>query len=191
MATIVVEDYNPEWANAFSNLKAQYLMLLGGLIVDIQHVGSTSVVGLAAKPVIDIDIVIDNKANLPAIIDVLQSVGYQHLGDLGITEREAFKLVDPLHPIWQTETEWMRHNLYVCLQGSEALRNHLTLRDYLRQNPIAAREYGELKTQLAKQFPNDIDAYVEAKTPFILAVLKQCGFEQTALTNIEMVNKKK
>ncbi|MCO4784243.1 MAG: GrpB family protein [Candidatus Cloacimonetes bacterium] len=80
------------------------------------------------------------------------------------------------------------HNLYVCIEGSIALNNHLTLRDHLRSNPNDCMTYGQLKSQLAMQFPNDIDSYCEAKSQFILKILNQYGFDIRELDEIESSN---
>ena len=88
---VVVVDYSPEWPLAFEQLKQLYTATLNGLITDIQHVGSTSVPGLAAKPVIDIDVIIESSHQLAPVVDKLAAIGYQHCGNLGIEGREAFK----------------------------------------------------------------------------------------------------
>jgi len=90
--------------------------------IAIEHVGSTAVPGMAAKPVIDMDVVIASRTNLPSIVSRLGSLGYQHRGDLGIADREAF-----LAPRNQPA-----HHLYLCVENSLALKNHLAVRDYLR-----------------------------------------------------------
>ena len=136
--------------------------------------------GLAAKPVIDIDIIVDSQESSSSVIKSLEKLGYKHLGDLGIADREAFAKTSTLSD----------HNLYVCRNGSLAVRNHLALRDVLRSNPDSAYEYGELKKKLARRHERDMDAYVEGKTKFILGLLKDSGFTQLELSNISGVNKK-
>lgn len=184
---VIVSDYNPQWVEDFCTLKKIFTGVLKGLETDIQHVGSTSVPGLAAKPVIDIDIIIKNEYSLPSVARRLESIGYIHRGNLGIPQRESFKhltdIVDgAMLPI---------HNLYVCIEGSDSLKNHLALRDYLLAHPEKAAEYSNLKKQLMAEFPENIDKYVEGKTPFIVAALKECGFSPEALEAIADVNKAK
>src|SRR5690606_5344148 len=123
---------------------------------------STSVPGLSAKPVIDIDIVPEDWSDFPLIRDRLCAVGYSHRGDLGIPEREMF--AEP--------SDTPRHNLYVCRKGSDSLRNHLLLRDYLSTRPNAMEEYGRLKKELARRFPDDVANYCAAKTEFITGCLR-------------------
>jgi GrpB-like predicted nucleotidyltransferase (UPF0157 family) len=180
---IIVSDYSPAWAAEFNKLKMIYDAVLDGL--DIQHVGSTSVPGLAAKPIIDIDIIIDDASQLPGVIKKLEALGYYHIGDLGIPMREAFKHHDnsiggmPLH----------RHNLYVCIKDCDSLKNHLILRDYLRQQPEKAAEYSLLKKKLADEYPDSLALYTEKKTAFITAILKQEGFTANSLDQIAEQNK--
>jgi GrpB-like predicted nucleotidyltransferase (UPF0157 family) len=92
MNSIVVVDYDPVWPELFQFFRARIMAALGGLAAAVEHVGSTAVVGLAAKPVIDMDVLLVSAGALPAAIERLAIVGYSHQGDLGIAEREAFSL---------------------------------------------------------------------------------------------------
>lgn len=159
---IEVVDYDPKWAGIFAEVAASVRgAFTDGPLLGIEHVGSTSVVGLPAKPIVDIDIVIPSRADLPEAIVRLATLGYTRQGDLGITSRESFRrpLDSPLH------------NLYVCAEDSPELRRHLLFRNYLRAHPYAAEQYGELKRELAARYVTDIDAYVDGKTEFIQDVL--------------------
>src|ERR1043165_3962036 len=127
--SILIAEYSADWPLNFERLKAVYLQTLAGIKADVQHVGSTSVPGLAAKPVIDIDIIIESKEELPDVVAGLVTLGYEHVGDLGIAEREAFKPTRSTAPVSE-----IKHNLYVCIKGSVSLQNHLVFRDYLRLN---------------------------------------------------------
>mgnify|MGYP002777033281 CR=1 FL=1 len=171
--TIQIVDYTPQWAVTFSELKQVLWSKLGNLVRNIEHIGSTSVIGLAAKPIIDLDIIIESNALLPTVISCLQELGYWYEGDKGIKGREAFARKDNDVPDDGTGKIWQNHHLYVCPQDSEALARHLTFRDYLRSHPQEALAYGELKRQLAQQFPHDIDAYLEGKSPFIEEIMQQ------------------
>lgn len=155
---VIIEDYNPEWAVKFDMIK-QFLWLSPVLCnYRVEHVGSTAVAGLAAKPIIDIDIVVSEEDKQKAH-DAICAIGYTHLGDLGIIGREAYRL--------QGKEEFMRHNLYLCLEGSLAIKNHLSWRDYLRSSEDVRNEYAKLKKELALRFPDDVDKYCAAKTAFI------------------------
>jgi GrpB-like predicted nucleotidyltransferase (UPF0157 family) len=177
-ARAVVVDYDPEWPARFESIRARIAPALGALAVSIEHVGSTSVPGLAAKPVIDIDVVVADASAIPAAIDVLTGLGYEHLGDLGVKDREAFRRPPGSE----------RHNLYVCPDGGEGLRNHLAIRNHLRRHPEAADAYAALKRRLAADAP-DIDAYVVGKTDMIISFLRAEGIDEATLAAIEAANK--
>lgn len=179
MGPIVIIDYDSTWPRDFILLRSRVWPAVQRLAHSIEHVGSTSVEGLAAKPVIDISIVVPTDGEVSAAIESLALVGYHHRGDLGVPGREAFEQPDDLP----------RHHLYLCPAGSPALHNHLALRDYLRATPAAAREYGALKKRLAEQFPYDIDAYVEGKTDFIVSILRACDISPDSLQQIERANR--
>ena len=99
---------------------------------------------------------------------------------MGVPQREAFRR-PPGSP---------RHHLYLCPSTSPALANHLAIRDHLRANPSEAQAYGDLKKRLAIDFANDIDGYVEAKTTFLVAILRKVGFPTEALAEIERINRR-
>lgn len=160
---IQVLDYNPEWPGHFAQIRDRIWPCVRDVALRIEHVGSTAVVGLAAKPIIDLDTVIVGRCDLASVVTRLGGLGYQHRGDLGIPDREAF---------WTPENQ-PAHHLYVCSQDSLALRNHIVFRDHLRAHPGDAAAYSMLKKQLAEVCGGDIDRYVEGKTDFILSILAQ------------------
>lgn len=156
---VVVEKYDPTWVRDFEEIRNELCGALDGLFVAIEHVGSTSVPGLSAKPVIDIDVVIEDYGVFPQVVEALGGIGYEHEGDLGIAGREAFRYSGKEH--------LKKHHLYVCPADSEELRRHTAFRDYLRAHPEAAEEYGRVKTEGAAMYPDDIDGYIAHKTPII------------------------
>lgn len=162
---VIVEDYNPQWKYEFERIKNELLTVLSGKINSIEHVGSTSVEGLAAKPIIDIDVVIDN--NFEEVKKALESIGYIYEGDLGIPGREAFR--------YENKSHLMVHHLYVCDKNNEELHRHITFRDYLRQHKEDICRYSSIKKELALKYPEDIDSYIEGKQPLILDIYKKCG----------------
>ncbi len=178
MRRVIVVDYNPDWPRQFQELRATLAKAVGETALAIEHVGSTAVPGLRAKPVIDIDVVVEGTDGVNEAINKLALIGYKHRGDLGVTGREAF---DNPHST-------LRHNLYVCQNGSLGLRNHLAIRDALRSNPEMAARYGELKTDLARRFPHDIDKYIEGKTDFLLDILERTDFPMTEIDSIRKAN---
>jgi GrpB-like predicted nucleotidyltransferase (UPF0157 family) len=128
----------------------------------VEHIGSTSVPGLAAKPIIDIDVVVPSAEGVPTAIERLRALGYVYQGDKGIRGREAFMWPRTARP----------HHLYVVLQGSRPYLDHIHFRNYLRDHPEVARDYAALKTELADQHGDDRLGYTIAKTDFITAVLR-------------------
>ena len=166
---IIVLPYDRTWNAAFKEIKNELQSAIGDLIIGIEHVGSTSVEGLSAKPCIDIDVVIKDYSVFESVVKKLESIGYIHEGDLGIKDREAFKYSNKPH--LQT------HHLYVCPQYSEELHRHITFRNFLRNNPEAVKRYSLAKETAAQRYPNDIDKYIECKTPCIEELYKMCGLK--------------
>jgi GrpB-like predicted nucleotidyltransferase (UPF0157 family) len=181
IAVVVVVDYDPAWPDLFAALHGQLWPVVADLATSIEHVGSTSVPGLAAKPIIDFDIVVPTVQRIPAVIERLVGLGYRHRGDLGVPGREAF----------HRPPETVVHQVYVCVAGIASLRNHLAVRDYLRAHPAVASEYGALKKELARRFPDDIDAYIEGKSELLERILSASGLLSPAeVEAIRIVNKK-
>ena len=162
---VIVEDYNPNWISEFQKIKSELLKILNHKIIDIHHIGSTSVPQLFSKPIIDIDIEINNNFN--EVKSLLESIGYIHEGNLGIDGREAFKYTNKAH--------LMKHHLYVLNKDSKELKRHLTFRDYLKNHIDDVKKYGALKKELAEKYPYDIDAYIKGKSHFIENIYKKCG----------------
>ena len=185
MKDINVEEYNSTWKMEFQKSKTFYEKVLKEIEVEIVHVGSTSIEGLWAKPILDIDIIVNNATDCELTIESLKSVGYIHIGNLGIEGREAFTC-----SVDNRSIQWMAHNLYVCIRGNENLRNHLLLKKHLLENENAVVKYSTLKRNLAKKYPNDIDSYVEGKTELIIAFLKAEGMSKNELARIVSINNK-
>lgn len=160
---IIIVDYDSVWPAVFEELRQRVGSALADLSFTIEHVGSTSVPGLAAKPIIDLDILLRSAADQPLAIERLSAFGYVHRGDLGIPGREAFS-----HP-----AEIPRHHLYLCPPGSVAYRDHIAFRDYLRTHPETVEEYARLKHELARIYHDDRDGYTDAKTTFITGILSR------------------
>ena len=168
-AKVIVLPYDVKWKADFEKIKAELENAIGQLIVSVEHVGSTSVRGMSAKPCIDIDVVIKDYSVFDAVVSSLAEIGYIHEGDLGIKDRHAFRYTDKPH--LQT------HHLYVCPQHSAELHRHITFRDFLRSNPDAAEKYSRVKETAAQLFPDNIDKYIEYKSPCIEEMYALCGLE--------------
>ena len=164
---VVVEPYDEGWKQNFIDIKAELQDALGELALRIEHVGSTSVPGLSAKPIIDIDIVIKDYSVFDEVVSALGKIGYRHEGNLGIVGREAFK--------YDGKEHLKRHHLYVCSEDSPELKRHIAFRDYLRSNSKDVREYSRIKEEGAALYPYDIEKYIAHKSPFITRIYKEIG----------------
>lgn len=164
---VVVRPYDETWEQDFKDIEKEIREKLGELALRIEHVGSTSVKGLSAKPIIDIDIVIADYSVFDDVVLKLNEIGYTHEGDLGVAGREAFK--------YDGKEHLQKHHLYVCTVDSPELKRHTAFRDHLRSHPEAVREYSRIKEEGAALYPDDIDGYIEYKSPFIEGIYKELG----------------
>lgn len=164
--TIIVEPYNSKWPLEFEKINSELLPTIGNDVVSIEHVGSTAVPGLWAKSIIDLNIVVERE-NISLIIKKLSTIGYIHEGDLGIKDREAFCYCDKTH--------LMHHHLYVCPTDSAELERQIKFRDYLRKNPDDCEKYSNIKIEMAKKYPYDIDSYIKGKEPVVMGIYSRCG----------------
>ena len=153
---IIITPYDPQWAIQFQAERANIIGAFGELRAHIEHIGSTSVEGLAAKPIIDMAIIVESAEDALRAITPLVRLGYTCFGEAEIPGRVYFD---------RREFEPCHIHLYV--RGNPEIERHLNFRDYLRSNPDAAQQYAELKFALAEKFRNDRPGYTEAKTEFI------------------------
>lgn len=160
---IVVSDYDPQWPSWFEAIRRRIWPAVADIAMRVDHVGSTSVPGVAAKPIIDLDIVVASKARVRPVIDRLVTIGYRWRGDLGVAGREAFTLVrdEGLPP----------HQLYLVVENSRAHLDHLLLRDLLREDAGSRERYGALKKRNAELANDDMDFYVAAKAACVAQLL--------------------
>lgn len=179
---IEVQPYNKKWPVYFQKIKNNLENHINAPYVSIEHIGSTSVPGLYAKPKIDIDVIVKTNQEKPAVIHDVNLIGYKHIGDLGITGREAFRY-------FGTTISLPEHNLYLIEETNIAWLNHKYLREHLRKYEDAKIAYSALKRSLAKKFPNDINAYIDGKTAFILDILEKSNMPEDKLQIIKMQNK--
>ncbi|MGC0364658.1 GrpB-like predicted nucleotidyltransferase (UPF0157 family) [Rhodococcus sp. 27YEA15] len=158
---ITVVAYSDEWPRQYDNVASSLREMLSQVsVVAVEHVGSTAVPGLAAKPILDIDVVVERE-HVPAAIGALAAGGYVHVGDLGMADREAFRPPD-VNPV--------RH-VYVCVEGTLHVRNHLAVRSVLRSHPDLRDAYGAVKRELAEDPAMTIDRYIAGKSEILQAVL--------------------
>jgi len=175
---ITVVDYDPVWPRIFDGLRHRYEVALRDVVVvAIEHVGSTSVPGLAAKPVIDVDIIVAREHLADAIV-AMELAGFRSLGERGIPDRWAL----------DAPSDLPRTNTYVVVDGSLAVRNHLGVRAVLRSDSDLRDEYASLKRSIADE-ADDIDEYVAAKSALLSTVLERAGLTSEERRIIEEANR--
>ena len=158
---IEVVDYDPEWPRTFEAEAERLRAGLGDVAVRIEHVGSTSVPGLAAKPNVDIQVSVSDVYDRDAYFPLLFALGYEHVPDPEFRDYPFFG--------WPSAKAPRTFNLHVCQAGTEMEQRHLRFRDHLRSDPVDRDEYAALKRRLALECGNDIEAYVAAKDAFVKA----------------------
>jgi len=167
---IVVVDHDPGWTRAFERLRDGIWPAVADVALRIDHVGSTAVPGLAAKPIIDLDIVVASDDDVQPAIERLATVGYRWRGNLGIAGREAFEPArsDDGHP---------EHHLYLVVENNRAHLDHWLFRDLLRADGEARRLYGELKRRNAAAAGDELEIYLAAKAAFVAEHLTRARAE--------------
>jgi GrpB-like predicted nucleotidyltransferase (UPF0157 family) len=180
---VIIEPYNPAWVTTFLTLKSELETILKETpYKSIEHVGSTSIPQLAAKPVIDIDIVVALPEHIRPALDALTAgLPFPYVGTKGIPDRHVLRTfgADPAR------------NIYVVLDDSIALKNHLAIRTFLREDAELRHEYGTVKLALAQKDFRDIDEYVEGKTEILQKILERAGvLSEEERKGIEEVNRR-
>lgn len=159
-----VVEHDPRWVEMFEQEAERLRAVFGDLLLAIHHIGSTSVPGLAAKPIIDMLPVVRDIAAVDALNDQMAALGYEAMGELGLPGRRYFR----------KGGDDRTHQLHAYqLDSRQSIDRHLAFRDYLRAHPAVAQAYGELKTGLAAQFPEDIYGYMDGKDQFVKQVERQ------------------
>lgn len=158
---MLIQDYQAHWPQAFESIATVLRAVAGDHLSTIEHVGSTAVPSLAAKPIIDIDLVYPTNGDFEALKAALETSGYYHNGNQGISGREVFKRSPqaPPHSILDT----IAHHLYACRADNKELRRHLAFRDHLRAHPEARDEYTRLKREIAAEAGEERKAYAGLK----------------------------
>lgn len=157
---IVIVEYDPRWALHYAEERARVEAVLGGMAKSIEHIGSTSVPGLAAKPIIDLLVTVTYLGPPNPYVELLRSIGYTFFPMLGNADRHMFGRGSP-----------HTHHLHVVQHDGEEHMRPLAFRNYLRTHSKAARDYEVLKRALAERFHHDRQAYNEAKTTFIRSIV--------------------
>jgi len=169
---LIVVDYDPQWPILYEEEKDRILGLIGRLVVAIEHIGSTAVPGLGAKPIIDIMVAVHRLADAEECVEPLRSIGYEYVPEYNdvIPERRYFH---------KGPAEARTHHLHVVELASDFWERHLLFRDFLRTHPEEAEQYYDLKKELAAHYRLDREAYTEAKTAFIESVVDKARTEET------------
>jgi GrpB-like predicted nucleotidyltransferase (UPF0157 family) len=165
---VALFSYNIAWKRLFEEERAILQASLGDHILDIQHVGSTSIPGMVAKPILDIAIAVTDFEDAKVCIDPIEGLGYQYKGEFGIPRRHYFVKGDP-----------RTHHIHMVEITSQGWENQLLFRDYLTGHPQSAQEYANLKIEMAQQFPKDRESYLGAKAPFIQHILQLARSEMS------------
>lgn len=161
---VEIVEYDPQWPVLYEEEKGRILGVIGHKIVAIEHIGSTAVRGLAAKPIIDIMVAVRRLADAGECIEPLQSIGYEYVPEFEaeMPERRFFRKGPP---------EARTHHIHMIELTSDFWERHLLFRDFLRAHPEAAQQYYQLKKELAARYGSDREAYAEAKTLFIESIV--------------------
>ena len=160
----VITAYDPAWPARFSVIHNYVWPAVSGIALRIDHVGSTAVVGLAAKPIIDMDIVVADRDLIAPTIERLAAIGYEWVGDLEVEGREAFELV--------SEKPLPEHHLYLVIENNRAHVDHWLLRDLLSQDADARDRYAALKRENARVAAGDLKVYTARKAALVAELLR-------------------
>ena len=152
---IVLAPYDPAWPSQFAAARDEILSACDGLVTEVHHIGSTSIPGIAAKPIIDMMPTVRRFEDGTACVGGLRKLGYEYRGEYGIAGRHYFVRGGP-----------RSHQAHMYAADHREVERHLMFRDYLRTHPDERVAYEHLKRDLAKQFTHDVQAYATAKTPF-------------------------
>ncbi|WP_155593886.1 GrpB family protein [Lysinibacillus cavernae] len=169
---VVLSEYDPNWEQQFLYEKRRIQEVIGHSIVGIEHIGSTSIKGLKAKPIIDILLGVQSIEEVPELIEALKNIEYEYVPKPELMDRRFFR-----KGLWGQGTS----HLHICEYNSNEWNDKCLFRDYLRLNAQAANEYEALKEQLADHFQNDRPTYTQKKEPFIQKIItkaKNEGYEK-------------
>ena len=156
---IIVVSHDPDWARQFENEARRIKQAAGEAVLRIHHIGSTAIPGMKAKPIIDFLLEVESLEALDRKTPMIESLGYEAMGEFGIPGRRYFRLDDGAGR--------RTHQVHAFTAGVPDVVRHLAFRDYMRTHPLAAAEYGSLKARLAEAYPHDRDAYNQGKDAFV------------------------
>lgn len=161
-----LEEHDPEWETEAERLKERLHKVLGDQALDVQHVGSTSIRTIPAKPILDIAVAVNDVEDVDAYKDKMEKAGFQYAGELNAGQRMFF--------MENAEGRVIQH-IHMVQEGSAAWTNYMNMRDYLNAEPKEAERYAQLKRKLSKSCEHDRAAYAEGKDPFIKETLRKAA----------------
>jgi len=162
MRTIIIEDYNPKWPLFFQKEVQLIKDILSNEIIFIEHIGSTAIVGLSAKPIIDILIAVKDIKKIDSYNTAMYLLHYIAKGEFGIKNRRFF-----LKP----NEENRKFHVHIFQVNDPKIKSHIDFKNYLQAHPFLVQQYSNLKKKLAKKFPHNIEGYIKGKSPFIKKIL--------------------
>ncbi|EPY09105.1 hypothetical protein PAALTS15_01727 [Paenibacillus alvei TS-15] len=155
---VIVTKYNENWNRMFEDEAQKIKAIFGDELIEIHHIGSTSVSGLQAKPIIDMMPVVKDITRIDSFNEQMKEIGYECMGEFGMEGRRYFR----------KSGDHRTHHVHAFqMDNIEDIQRHLAVRDFLRTHPEAASQYGSLKERLARQYPDDIEAYMDGKDSFV------------------------
>jgi GrpB-like predicted nucleotidyltransferase (UPF0157 family) len=161
MRKVEVVPHDPNWGHEFAIESARVVTALGANVVAIHHIGSTAIATIHAKPIIDMLVEVSSIDRVDDRNSQMQALGYECMGEFGIPGRRFFR----------KDVAGIRtHHIHNFAAESAQIKRHLAFRDYLNAHPEAAQTYSELKQQLARQYPTDIEGYMDGKAAFIHSI---------------------
>jgi GrpB-like predicted nucleotidyltransferase (UPF0157 family) len=162
---IIIKEYDPKWPNLYESERNEIMEAIGHYVADIQHIGSTAIPGLAAKPVIDIMVGLRRLLDAQDCILPIEAMEYEYVPEFEIEfpERRYFR---------KSKNGKRTHQIHMVEIGTDFWKRHLLFRDHLRKHPEAADAYSALKRELSMKFENDREGYTNAKSPFIENILR-------------------
>lgn len=160
---VTIVEYNPEWRRMFEDEKRVLQSALAEIPAQIEHVGSTAVVGLAAKPIIDVMIGLEDFSIADSLVPRIEALAYEYI--------QKYEAVMPYRRFFIKGHDGIRtHQIHMVGIGGEFWQRLILFRDYLRQNPVVAEQYASLKKELAGREWEDVNEYADAKTEFIRGI---------------------
>ncbi|MEH6942258.1 GrpB family protein [Bacillus sp. JJ722] len=165
---VIIESYQPEWAIQFQAEQRLLKGIVGKHAIEIEHIGSTSIEGLGAKPTLDIMMGVHELSEVEESIEKLKHIGYEYVFHKEFPSRRFFRKGK-----WRAGT----HHLHVYKYESEEWINNLLFRDFLRTHPVQLKQYYQLKIELAQKYRNDRVSYTKAKESFIQSIIKKAKEE--------------